>query len=132
MVAVRAAARVAAGVVGGAVAVFDGVSHPRIPQLGVGVEVSLGGGGGTLVGGAVVGSWVGRVGWVGSDVGVFVGRPVSLGVLDGVGFLVGLGGSVGWCPSSGASPSTLAGGGNSSTSTPSMSFCMTAVQVSAG
>ena len=130
------AARVAAG--GGgrarladAVALGVGVGQPRGPQVGVGVGVSVGGGGGGGRQACVVGVWVGWVG-VGTVVGVLVGRPVSLGVWVGVGFLVGCGGSVGWWPSSGASPSTFAGGGNSSTSMPSMSRFIIAVQVSAG
>jgi hypothetical protein len=47
--------------------------------------------------------------------------------------LVGLGGGVnGAWPAIGASPSTLAGGGNSWTSRPSMSRLITSVQVAAG
>jgi hypothetical protein len=89
--------------------------------VGVGVGVGVGSGVGSSVVGSGVGSSV-----VGSSVGEL---SVSVGLSDG--FFVGEGGAGSW-PSVGASPLTYAGGGKSSSSTPSMARCMTAVQVSAG
>ena len=88
-------------------------------------SVGDGGGGGAEVGGAEVvgGALVGAL--------VSEGVSVSVGVWVGFGLLVA-GGGVGPCPSSGASPSTYAGGGNSSTSRPSIARVITAVQVFAG
>ena len=66
----------------------------------------------------------------GALVGPLLGALVGCGVLAAC---VGLGGAVeGAWPATGASPSTLAGGGNSWISRPSMSRRITEVQVSAG
>jgi hypothetical protein len=101
---------------------------------GVGGVGVLGGGGdgvGVLVaGGGLDGAWV----CVGD--GAFVGPPPLPGAwVGGRGVLarVGLGAGVnGAWPSAGASPSTLAGGGNDWISRPSMPRLITSVQVSAG
>jgi hypothetical protein len=65
------------------------------------------------------------------------GTGVELLVCFCFGVLLGFGGfgatdGVGWWLVSGGVPVTLAGGGNSSTGTPSMSAFITAVQVRAG
>lgn len=87
--------------------------------VGVGAADDDGGGGGAELLGVRVG----------------LGFPVGLAfcVWVGDGLLVGDGGGVyGSCPVTGAVPSRFAGGGKSSTGSPSMSLAITAVHVRAG
>ena len=108
---------------GGAVGVLEGVGGGGGGAVGE-LDGVGGGGGGLLEGACVCG------GGGGAFVGVLLGALVGCGVLADC---VGLGGAVeGVCPATGASPSTLAGGGNSWISRPSMSRRITEVQVSAG
>lgn len=117
------ASGVAGGAVGGggAVGVLDAVGGGGGGAVGV---LDGEGGGGGLDGACVCG------GGGGALVGALLGARVGCGVLA---VCVGLGGAVdGAWPATGASPSTLAGGGNSWISRPSMSRRITEVQVSAG